>query len=175
MKRGIRSHLFQVLLLGILPVGLFAAALLFVNWRSQEEQRRAIQMETTRVLATAVDNALDSTIQRAAILARLWAARPNEARQIYEHAMGALAASPDWDTVIAFDAAGEMLFRTDLPFGERPRNTVLRDYTRTALKSNQPAVSEVFLSSVRKQPSVGVAVPVSRDGVASHVLDVGLK
>jgi signal transduction histidine kinase len=175
MKRGIRSHLFQVLLLGILPVGLFAAALLFLNWRAQEHERRAIQMETTRVLATAVDNALDSTVQRAAILARLWAARPKDAQPIYEHAIGALAASPDWDTVLAFDAAGEMLFRTDLPFGAKPRNTTLHTYAREAMQRNQPMVSNVFVSSVRKQPTVGVAVPVSRDGTATHVLIVGLK
>ena len=67
MKRGIRSHLFQVLLLGVLPVGVFAAALMFANWRSQEHERRSIQMETTRLLATAVDNAIDSTVQRAAM------------------------------------------------------------------------------------------------------------
>ena len=130
MKRGIRSHLFQVLLLGILPVGVFAAALLYLNWRAQEHERRAIQMETTRVLATAVDNAVDSTVQRAAILARQWATRPADVRQVYEQAFAALAASPDWDTIIAFNAAGELLFRTDLPFGERPGGAILRQYSR---------------------------------------------
>ena len=174
MKRGIRSHLFQVLLLGILPVGLFAAALLFFNWHAQEEQRRAIQMETTRVLATAVDNAIDSTMQRAAILARLWAARPKEVRQVYEHAHGALAVSPDWESVLAFTAGGELLFRTDLPFGERPAGAVLRPYSLEALQRMRPTVSEVFISSVRKEPTLGVAVPVARDTAASHALVVRL-
>jgi signal transduction histidine kinase len=175
MKRGIRSHLFQVLLLGVLPVGAFAAALMFANWRSQEHERRAIQMETTRVLATAVDNAIDSTMQRAAILARLWALRPQDGRQIYEHAQGAIAASPDWDTVLALDAAGRLLFRTDVPFGQHPPGVVLRPYAAAALRLNRPMVSDVFVSSVRKQPSVAVAVPVSRDSAASQVLLVNLK
>jgi len=129
MNRGIRSHLFQVLLLGVLPVGLFAAALLFLNWRALEHERRAIQMETTRVLATAVDNAVDSTIQRAAILARQWATRPADVQQVYDQATAALAASPDWATIIAFNAQGELLFRTDLPFGERPRGALMRPYS----------------------------------------------
>ena len=174
MKRGIRSHLFQVLLAGILPVGLFAGALLFLNWRSLEHERRSIQMETTRVLAAAVDNALDSSIQRAAILARLWATRPDDVRQIYEQSRDALATNPDWDVVMAFDASGQLVFRTDRPFGDRPAGPHLRPYSLQALKTNQPTVSEVFTSSVRRQHSVGVAVPVSRDGVATHVLIVSL-
>jgi len=175
MKRGIRSHLFQVLLLGVLPVGLFAGALLYLNWRSLEHERRAIQMETTRVLATAVDNAVDSTIQRAAILARQWATRPADVQQVYDQATAALAASPDWETIIAFNAQGELLFRTDLPFGERPRGALMRPYSLEALRRDQPVVSEVFSSTVRKRPSVGVAVPVSRDGKVTHVLIVALK
>ena len=62
-----------------------------------------------------------------------------------------------------------------MPFGRQPPGVVLRPYAAAALRLNQPVVSEVFVSSVRKQPSVGVAVPVSRDGAASQVLLVNLK
>ena len=69
--RSLRWHLVQVLLFGILPVGLFAAALLYFHWRAQEAERARIQIEAARVLAAAVDNEIDSTIRRLSILARL--------------------------------------------------------------------------------------------------------
>jgi signal transduction histidine kinase len=175
MKRGLRWHLFEVLLLGILPVGLFAAALLFLNWRAQEEERRTIQIETARVLAAAVDNAIDSTIQRASILARLWAAQPGDHRRVYEHALTALPGNPDWESILAFEASGKMVFRTELPFGAPSGGARLRAYSTEALRANRPVVSEIFVSSERKRSAVGVAVPVSRDGAATHVLIVGLK
>ncbi len=173
--RGLRWQLFQVLLLGILPVGAFAAVLLYLNWQSQENERRTIQMETTRVLAGAVDNALDSTVQRAAILARLWAARLEDHRQIYEHARTALAGSGDWENILAFGADGKIVFRTDAAFGERPPGAQLRPYAAEAIRLNQPVVSDVFTSTVRREKVVGVAVPVAANGVATHVLIVGLK
>ena len=164
-----------MLLLGILPVGIFAAALLFLNWQAQEEQRRLIQLETTRVLAAAVDNAIESTVQRASILARLWAARPDDHRQIFEHVRTSLSGNPDWDNVLGFTAAGELVFRSDVPFGKRPRGAHLRPYAVEALERNKPAVSEVFTSTVRKKKVVGVAVPVSSGAKPTHVLIVGLQ
>ena len=173
--RGLRWHLFQVLLLGILPVGVFAAVLLFLNWRAQEEQRRLIQIETTRVLAAAVDNAIDSTVQRASILARLWAARLDDPRQIYTHVQTALSGNPDWHNVLGFAAGGELVFRSDVAFGERQAGARLRPYAMQALELNRPMVSEVFTSSVRKEKVVGVAVPVSAGAEPTHVLIVGLR
>ena len=164
-----------MLLLGILPVGLFAAVLLYLNWQSQENERRTIQMETTRVLAEAVDNALDSTIQRASILASLWAARPGAEREVYEQARAALKGSPDWETILAFDASGRLVFRTDLPFGERPSGPRLTAYSEQALRSGRPTVSDLFINSVRGQKVVGVAVPVGPASKPSHVLIVGLQ
>ena len=72
--RSIRWHLFQVLLVTIVPVGLFAGALLYLHWQAQEHERERSQIESVRLLAAAVDNALDSTVQRISILAGLWGA-----------------------------------------------------------------------------------------------------
>ena len=65
--RGIRWHLFQVLLLSILPIGLFAAGLFYLHWRAQEHERERSQVQLVRLLAAAVDNALDSTVERLSI------------------------------------------------------------------------------------------------------------
>ena len=42
--RSIRWHLFQVLLVTIVPVGLFAAGLLYLHWQAQERERERAQI-----------------------------------------------------------------------------------------------------------------------------------
>ena len=83
-----------------------------------------------------------------------------------------IAASPDWDTLLALNAAGQLLFRTDLPFGQRPAGDTCCAPTRLRGAAAQPAGGVGGLPQLGAQAarSVGVAVPVSRDGAASHVL-----
>jgi len=45
-RRGIRWHLFQVQLVAIVPIGLLAAALLYLHWRVQEHERERSQIES---------------------------------------------------------------------------------------------------------------------------------
>ena len=115
--KSVRWHLFQVLLCCIVPIGLFAAGMLYLHWQAQERQRERSQIESVRALATAVDNALDSSVQRLSILARLWAASGASDEVIHAQAVAALAANPDWDVMISFRADGTPAFRTDSPFG----------------------------------------------------------
>jgi signal transduction histidine kinase len=176
MNRGrtLRWHLVQVLLAGILPIGAFAAALLFMHWQTQEGQRRALQSEATRLLGNALDNALESSIQRLGILARQWAARPGDDAQLFEAARNALAGSPDWEYMLAFNAKGEAIFRTDRPLGTVLPAMQLRDYSAAALKENRPQISELFVNQTTGTHVVGVAHPVARDGVVTHVLIASL-
>jgi hypothetical protein len=69
LRRGIRWHLFQVQLVSIVPIGLFAAAMRYLHWQAQENERERSQMESVRLIAAAVDNALDRT-SRSAIRCR---------------------------------------------------------------------------------------------------------
>ena len=85
-RRGIRWHLFQVQLVSIVPIGLFAAAMLYLHWQVQENERERSQMESVRLIAAAVDNALDSTVERLSIFARLWSSTDLSEEAIYGQA-----------------------------------------------------------------------------------------
>ena len=86
-----------MLLVTIVPVGLFAAGLLYLHWQAQEREREVFaQIESVRLLAAALDNALDSTVQRISILARVWAANPGSDEAIHAQAREAVAANPNW-------------------------------------------------------------------------------
>ena len=173
--RSLRWHLVQVLLIGILPLGVFAGVLLFLHWQEQDDQRREVQIETAQVLAVAVDNALDSTAQRLAILARLWATEPFDDARIYEHAKNAVFASPDWINMLAFDAGGEGVFRLDRPFGAPMPRLRTRGYSATALSEGRITVSNIFPNLIDGRQVVAVAAPVSRDGRVTHVLIASLR
>ncbi|HEX2198353.1 MAG TPA: sensor histidine kinase [Burkholderiales bacterium] len=173
--RSLKWHLAQVLLAGILPLGVFAAVLLFLHWQAQDQKRRDAQMETTRLLAVAVDNALDSTAQRLTILARVWGASPSDHARLYEHARSAVTATSDWVHILAFTDRGEGIFRTDRPFGEAMPQARLREYSAGALRENRPAISDLFRSALDGRPTARVAVPVAREGTVTHVLIASLK
>jgi signal transduction histidine kinase len=173
-SRSLRWHLVQVLLAGILPLGVFAAVLLYMHSQGQEEQRREVQMETTRLLAVAVDHALDSSVQRLAILANHLAVHPGSDAQLYAAAKEALKGSPDWQNMLAFRADGEGLFRLDRPFGVAIPTMKLRAYSSTALNERRAAVSGVFVNATTGTRVVGVAHPVASGGRATHVLIASL-
>ena len=85
-----------MLLLSILPIGLFAAGLFYLHWRAQEHERERSQVQLVRFLAAAVDNALDSTVERLSILASLWGSSPVPDEDLYARAKDALRNNADW-------------------------------------------------------------------------------
>ena len=172
--RSLRWHLVQVLLAGILPIGIFAAALLYLHWQAQEQQRRQLQAETTRLVAVALDNALEGSVQRLGILARQWANSAGSEAELYEAAKSALAGNADWENMLAFSASGEGVFRLDRPFGTPIPSMRLRDYSRRALQENVPTISDIFVNATNQKAVVGVAYPVARKGVVTHVLMASL-
>ena len=171
----IRWHLFQVLLIAIVPIGLFAAGLIYLHWQAQEKERERSQIEAARLLAAAVDNALDSSVQRAQIFARLWAASSVPDRTIHSQAQAALAANLDWSVILAFRADGSGVFRTDEAPGVTAARMHLFDTWRPVIEERRPVVTDIFSSPQRGAKSVAVGVPVVRDDVVTHVLVINLK
>ena len=174
IPRSIRTHLFQVLLLSIVPIGVFASALMYLHWQAQERERERSQIEAVRALAATVDNVLDSTLQRLSILARLWAASGASDEVIYLQAKAALGANPDWENIVAFRADGSAVFRTDRPFGVQQPGMRLLDMWQPLLDGGQGRVSDAFTSPSRGIPIVTVGVPVRLGDKVSHVLIVTL-
>ena len=172
--QSLRWHLFQVLLFGVLPVGLLAATLLYLHWRAQVAEHARVQMETTRLLAAAVDSQLDSTIKRLAILGRLFASPDLRGRQLYEHARSAASASPDWTLLLAASGEGEGIFRTDVPYGRTIPSIRDRAYFRRALDERRAVVSDLFVSPVSGEKVLAVALPWMEQGRVGYVLATSL-
>jgi len=172
--RSIRWHLFQILLVTIIPVGLVAAGLFYLHWQAQERERERSQIESVRFLAAAVDNALESTVQRMTIFARLWASGQASDALMYSQAQAALAANPDWSTIVVFRADGSAVFRADAPFGTPLPAMKLFDLWQPVLREHRALVSDVFTSPTNGTKGAAIGVPVVRDGKATHVMIASL-
>src|SRR5688500_8119722 len=116
-ERSIRSHLLRLLFIGMLPLAVFAAILMYFLWQSQEEERAKNQIETARTLASAVDNALESSIKRLEFLATLPVNERISTSYVYARAREALNLSPDWTDVALIAADGEQIFSLAVPLG----------------------------------------------------------
>ena len=172
--RGIRGHLFQVLLVSIVPIGVFAAVLLYVHWETLQGERVRAQIQAVRLLAAAVDNALDSTIERLGILARLWASSGLTDREIDTAVREALRANADWVNILAFRADGSAALRGDRPPGASiPADSALH-VLRPVLQQRTPIVSDVLVTPLHPTPAVFVGVPVVQNGAVTHVLVASL-
>ena len=169
-RRGIRWHLFQVQLVAIIPIGLLAAALLYLHWRVQEHERERSQIESVRLLAVAVDNALDSSVERLSIFARLWASSSLSEKAIYEQAREALMANADWSDILAFSADGRGVFQAEGPFGGKMPSGPQFDVWRPVFSERRPVVSDVFAGPDHGAQIVAVGVPIIRGGNVTHVL-----
>ena len=170
----VRWHLAQLLLVCIVPVGIFGAAMLYLHWLAHEAQRERSQVESVRILSTAVDNALDSTVQRLSIFARVIAAGDESDPSIYRQAQRALEGNPDWTNILLWTADGQGVFRLDQPHGSAMPPMRLRHVWGPTLDARQPVVSDIFESPVYGAKFVAVAVPVVRDEKVTHVLIANL-
>ncbi len=173
-SRSMRWHLLQVQLVGIVPIGLFAAVLLYLHWHVQDEERQRSQIESVRLLAAAVDNALDSTVERLAIFARLWSSSSLSEEAIYDQARQALAVNVDWKDIVAFDATGRGVFRTDAPFGAAVPSSIRFDVWRPVFSERRPVVSDVNAGFRPGAHWVAVGVPVTRGDRVAYVLIASL-
>ena len=154
----------------MVPIGLLAGALLYLHWRVQEHERERLQIESVRLLAAAVDNALDSSVERLAIFARLWSSSPLREEAIYAQAKEALKANADWANILAFSANGRGLFRADAPFGAEMPSGPQFELWQPVFAERRPVISDIFPGPNGGAQIVAVGVPVIRDGKVTHVL-----
>ena len=159
-----------MLLVSMVPIGLLAGALLYLHWRVQEHERERLQIESVRLLAAAVDNALDSSVERLAIFARLWSSSPLREEAIYAQAKEAVKANADWANILAFSADGRGVFRADAPFGAVMPSGPQFELWQPVFAERRQVISDIFPGPNGGGQIVAVGVPVIRDGKVTHVL-----
>ena len=173
----IRRRLLLVATVAIVPLAVLAAVAIEALLAQQRSQAEQSALNLTRALATAVDNELRltvSSLQSLALTEPFGAGSDDGLTQARALATSALAARPEWRSVLLGLPTGEVLLNTGLPVGTAPPRTHDRASLAEVARSGEPAVGSLTAGSLGNR-GIPVRVPVMRDGTLRYVLTAIVK
>lgn len=170
---SIRRYLMLIVLSALLPTGLFAAGLVYFLWDYQQNQRHQEQLGRVRALASLVEGEVQSTVARLQVLASDRLLESSSLAAFHQRLREQLRQSQDWANLVLLAPEGQLL-NASVPYGTPLPTSVNHPYQRLAFESGDPVLSDLFIARVRGTPTVGVALPVIRDGKVAYVLVAGL-
>ena len=173
----IRRRLLLVATVAIVPLAVLAAVAIDALLAQQRGQAEQSALNLTRALATAVDNELRLTVSslQSLALTEPFAARSDEgSTQARALATSALAARPEWRSVLLGLPTGEVLLNTGLPVGTVPPRTSDLASVAEVVRTGEPAIGSLS-SGPRGSKGIPVRVPVIRDGTLRYVLTAIVK
>ena len=166
------AFLTRLILLCVLPLVILAIYLAVDNVRTVQEKIDHEAEHLAENVATAIDLQIRARIGSLEVLA----ASPllDDPPRLNEFYTEAKAFRKSFGgNVILSDLSTQMLLNTSGPFGEalpklpRPRSHAA---VPTVLKTGKPAVGDMFIGTVIKEPLIAIAVPVKRDEKIRFIL-----
>lgn len=166
-----RSRLVFLVMGVVIPLVAFAGVATL--WLADEQRNTtAVRMEG---VVTALSLNLDHELENALALLELLSKSPALAEQRYgdfrTEALGLLRSRPLWSAVVLADPWGKFLMNTVAPVG-----TALPSHRDLAVfealrKTQQPAVSDLFIGMIQRRPLLAVAFPLpASDGLSGSLL-----
>ncbi|MEO8136843.1 MAG: cache domain-containing protein, partial [Betaproteobacteria bacterium] len=176
----LRRRLFLLAVVGILPLAALSGAGLILLLDQQRSQSDRAALDIARALATAVDAELRRSVSVLEILATSPQLDADDMRQFEDTARRAIAASPQWRSILLTDPTGSVLLNA----GERDdahdrlaASTSLANVVRTRAAvvgglwvSGQKAVVGGLRVSGQKAFGIDIHAPVVRDSALRYVL-----
>ncbi|MFA4968167.1 MAG: ATP-binding protein [Sulfuritalea sp.] len=169
---ALSSFLTRVIWIGVAPLVLLAVWLAASNVMVLQENRDREAANLARNVAAALDQNLRARINALHMLAiSPLADDPRRWPELYAEAQGYQESFGS--NVVFADAARQMLFSTNAPFGVKlPRLPQVkgRAAAPVALETGKPAVGDTFLGPITRETMIAIAVPALRDGKVRHLL-----
>jgi len=188
----LRSILTLLVIVSVAPLTCFAGFLVWQDLAAESEVRKTGARDTIRALSLAVDRELQATFYVLETLAASPDLARDDLQRFHEHCIGALARRTGvW--IILFDRSGQQLlnssrpFRSDLPNpvaqtkppGSDPRYPYLAlgggNPVRKVLTDGKPLVSNLFVALDTREPKLGVAIPILRNGAVVYALEMSVE
>jgi signal transduction histidine kinase len=166
----LRSHLIALVVASLLPVLLFAGAMIYISYRQQRADVERGVIDTARALSLAVDRELEASIRTLGAIATSEYLTSGDFQKFYAFAQDALKSIPGWESMALMDPAGRQLLNLRSPFGPKLPPAAVPNVIRQVLETKAPGVSNLFLGTIVRTPLVLIAVPVIRDEEVRYVL-----
>ncbi len=153
-----------------LPLILFAAGIVFYNYKQDRKDATQRVLETVRSIRLVLDAEMQRMTGGMQVLALTNSLRNGDFDNFRRIALGFLDQYGKDGVVLVSDRQGRQLFSSvttdtaSLP----PRNN--RDIVEKVFSTGQPTYSNLFVGAVKKRLIVTVEVPVMRNGEALYVI-----
>src|SRR5262249_25535898 len=135
-----------LVLVTTIPLGLFAAYLIYASWTQQLVIVNRQNVERARAVSVAVDQEVQNTITALNVLATVDPIDTQNLRPFYDLASELVPVHSGWQAVRLVDLQSQVVVNTALPFGA-PSSLANDDWVHMVRDSGRPAVS-----AARKDP-----------------------
>jgi PAS domain S-box-containing protein len=169
---SLRSHLFALVAVSVLPFLIFAILVLNLFARHEKSFQAIGLRETTRALSSALDREFDATKTALEAIATLEDLDSGDLGQLYRKLRRVLQSRPNWHTITLHDPAGNQVLNLLNPFGEPLPESNIERQSFQALIQNQQPMPINFHRDPANGAKVGYRVPVLRAGELMYVLSV---
>lgn len=160
----LRSHLYRVVFLAVLPGLLCATISVFIYHRQHVAHQQEDLIRAAERFSRDIDRELTASIRTLQVLASSEHLTRGDVKSFHEQATQALAAHGVWHGIALVAPNLEMVANTRVPFGTALPRAGQANLLPEIVKTGKPAISNLFTGPIVKSPLVAVAVPVNRDG-----------
>ena len=167
--RSVRTHFLLIFFGTAIPLIVLTAMAVFYVGRAEFRSAKTGLKDTARALSGAVDRELQASIRTLEALATSRAIDQENFRDLHQNVISILPTQPGWRTVIMRDASGKDIFHSSFAFGTARPETVEPASFDEVINTLRPTVMNFFVGPVTG-PTIGVRVPVLRDGELKYVL-----
>ncbi|MBW4563990.1 MAG: response regulator [Mojavia pulchra JT2-VF2] len=169
-KLSLRWHLVLLVAGALLPVVLFAIAVVHeLSLREQQASERRLVL-AARSLATDVERETSSAIATLQALAASERLEQEDFKAFYTEAQRMAKTQPTWLGVIVLTPDGRQVLNTSFPFGISLPPVNEPESLRRVVQTHQPTVGYLALGRLKQSWAFPIRVPVMRDGELRYVL-----
>lgn len=172
--RSLRAYLLALVVGAVVPLVVLTATHVMGSAARERQAIDAGLISTSRALATSVEHELLRSIAALQVLAASPRLASGDIAGFYSEAREAMAQLP-WFTVWLAAADGRQVMNLLVPLGAPLPTVADRPYFIEALRSGKPAVSDLIIGRVSKQPNITVAVPRMKNGRVAFVIAAALQ
>jgi PAS domain S-box-containing protein len=167
--RCVRTHFLSIFLGTAIPLIILTGMVVFYVVRAEFLSAKTGLEDTARALSAAVDRELQASIRTLEALATSKLIDQGNLRDLHQNVISIVPSQPGWRTVIMRDASGKDIFHSSFAFGTPRPGTVQPSSFDEVINTLRPTVMNYFVGPVTG-PTIGVRVPVVRDGELKYVL-----
>jgi len=172
----LRRQLITLVLVAVVPVVVFAFAMVALFGRESRASTEGGLRDATRALTLAIDRELETSVKALEALAGSLHLDSGDLPSFYEHLQRTVPTQPRWRVVFLADREGNIRLASSQSLGTPIRQSIRdRAYFRELLTTRKPVFSELVAErNARQTPVIAMLVPVIRQGELVYAVGAAL-